>query len=369
MNHLLLIEHAAHFEVARAYAMMFLAAGWKVTLAINEKNHGFLAHVMDGKNHVQQLVLKAREDEKVYWKEVDKVASEADLIIVCSHENGMSGLIHDRWKAPCYLVIHDGYNYLDPYGHLVWKGGLWQWMRIVKYTASGYFKKRIQSARQYDGWLTPVDWPEEWKIKSKMSRVLFLPFLWYEGMEAVKSEKFHIVVPGTINQRSRDYELVKRLVERMNFGPNLPPCRITLLGKASSDYEKKMVEEIKNLSSNQVELVTFAQHINGAEFDAIMQSADLLFLPLQPSWQYGVVAEKGGLSCLSGNIGDMVRFGKKALLPKQYKIHSLLHENAFFYDDRDEENLWPVFKEAMNAASKVDYANWNHFVSGLINFK
>ena len=41
MNHLLLIEHAAHFEVARAYAMMFLAAGWKVTLAINEKNHGF----------------------------------------------------------------------------------------------------------------------------------------------------------------------------------------------------------------------------------------------------------------------------------------------------------------------------------------
>ena len=171
MKHLLLIEHAAHFEVARAYALMFLARGWRVTLAINEKNQAYLNHILGNKEHVRQLVLKEGSDKSLYGIEVDKAASAADLIIVCSHENNKGELIHNRWKTPCYLVIHDGYNYCDPYRHLVWKGGLPQWLRIVKYLATAYFRKRIQSARKYDGWLTPVEWPGQW-IKKEMPKVL-----------------------------------------------------------------------------------------------------------------------------------------------------------------------------------------------------
>lgn len=368
MNHLLIIEHAAHFEVARAYAMMFLAGGWKVTLAINEKNHGFLAHVMDDKTQVQQMMLKVGGDEAAYWNNVDKLAAEVDLIIVTSHEKSGGGLVYDRWMAPCYLVIHDGFNYLDPYAHLVWKGGLKQWLRIGKYWATGYFRKRMQSARQYDGWLTPVEWPETWKIKSKMSKVLYLPFLWNETSEATLHEGLHIVVPGTINQRSRDYGSVKRLMQGIKASPGMPACRITLLGKVASIAEKKLVDDMKLLADQQVQLLTYDQHLSGEDFDAIMQSADLLFLPLQLSWQYGVVAEEGGVSCLSGNIGDMVRYGKKALLPKQYSLHPLLNEYTFVYDAHDEDNLWEVFNEAINAPLKVDYSNWNRFVSGLIKF-
>lgn len=368
MNHLLLIEHAAHFEVARAYAGMFLAAGWKVTLALNEKNAGFLEGVFGESDQLTFFVLKHSDDQAGYWSELSDRAERANLVIVCSHENNAGGLVHRKWKTNSYLVIHDGFNYIDPLGHLEWGGGLRQWLRIVKYFATGYFRKRIKSAHQYDGWLTPVEWPESWKNKSKVAEVLYLPFLWNEGIGSVKSDCFHIVVPGTVNQRSRDYLSVKKLIQRMANTSGLPPCKITLLGKAASPAEVKLVNEMKKAATQNVALVTFDNHLGSADFDAIMRSADLLLLPLQPSWQYGVVREIGGISCLSGNIGDMVRYGKMALIPKHYHLHPLLKEYVFFYDAFDEDNFWEVLSKAMTTPIHPDFSAWNRFISAIIRF-
>ncbi len=368
MNHLLLIEHAAHFEVARAYAGMFLAAGWKVTLALNEKNAGFLEGVFGESDQLTFFVLKHSDDQAGYWSELSERAEQANLVIVCSHENNAGGLVHRKWKTNSYLVIHDGFNYIEPLGHLEWGGGLRQWLRFLKYFATGYFRKRIKSARQYDGWLTPVEWPEAWKNKSKMANVLYLPFLWNEGIGSVKSDCFHIVVPGTVNQRSRDYLSVKKLIQRMANTSGLPPCKITLLGKAASPAEVKLVNEMKKAATQNVALVTFDNHLSSADFDAIMRSADLLLLPLQPSWQYGVVREIGGISCLSGNIGDMVRYGKMALIPKHYHLHPLLTEYVFFYDACDEGNFWDVLSKVMTTPRHTDFSAWNRFISAIIRF-
>ena len=125
---------------------------------------------------------------KFIGREVDKVASEADLIIVCSHENGarVAWFTIGGRRLVTWSFMMDTIH-LDPYG-------IWCGRRFVavdahcQYTASGYFKKRIQSVRQYDGWLTHRWTGQEWKIKVRCPG--FVPaLLWYEGMEAVKSEK------------------------------------------------------------------------------------------------------------------------------------------------------------------------------------
>ena len=67
-----------------------------------------------------------------------------------------------------------------------------------------------------------------------------------------------------------------------------------------------------------------------------MEEADLLWLPLHQQWQYGVVMEEGGISCLSGNIGDWVRFGKKALVPAHYPSPEILEEKRWTYKDGQE---------------------------------
>ena len=145
----------------------------------------------------------------------------------------------------------------------------------------------------------------------------------------------------------------------------LPPCKITLLGKAASRAEVKLVNEMKKAATQNVTLVTFDNHLSSADFDAIMRSADLLLLPLQPSWQYGVVREIGGISCLSGNIGDMVRFGKRGLVPKHYPLHPLIAKNVVYYDPLKEDELLELIFNI--STTPADYSQWNAFVVEIIN--
>ena len=67
MKRLILIEHAAHFEVARSYALLFAAAGWEVVMAVNEQNADYLRPVFQERAEVSFHILKNGEQEADYW--------------------------------------------------------------------------------------------------------------------------------------------------------------------------------------------------------------------------------------------------------------------------------------------------------------
>ena len=71
---------------------------------------------------------------------------------------------------------------------------------------------------------------------------------------------------------------------------------------------------------------------------------------------------------LSGNIGDMVRCGKMALIPKHYHLHPLLTEYVFFYNACDEDNFWDVLSKVMTTPRHTDFSAWNRFISAIIRF-
>lgn len=336
MKRVIILEHAAHFEVARAYARIFTAAGWEVVLSVNEQNATFLHPVFDGCSTVTFQVLRAGSDEEQYWTRLDQIIENSNLVIVCSHETRGGGLLDKRGKTPWYLVIHDGFNYLDPLRHLAWKGGIFQWLRIGKYIFSAYFSKRKKSALLYDGWLTPVEWPQEWVTKSGAKKVVYLPFLWNETTTQPHNEKLHLVIPGTVNLRSRDYYMVADALELLSNKVREKGIKITLLGKYKGKKERHLIYMMLKSCGPKIELNYFYEHIDSQEFDAIMQSADLLWLPLHNEWQYGVVMEKGGVSCLSGNIGDWVRFGKTVMIPSHYPVPPLLHSKSKIYHNVNE---------------------------------
>lgn len=336
MKRLILLEHAAHFEVARSYALLFAAAGWEVVLAVNEQNAGFLRPVFEGKKEISFHVLIKGGHEADYWTALDELIKNSNLVIVCSHEKRSGGLWHNNGKTPWYLVIHDGYNYLNPLHHLAWKGGPLQWLRIAKYLVSGYFTQRKKSAALYDGWLTPVPWPQEWQKKSGVKKVVYLPFLWNESQSKPTSEGFQIVIPGTVNLRSRDYQMVNRVLELLASRDLKSGLKVILLGKINGKSERHLLYTMQKICGAAIELSYFTKAIDSQTFDHIMEEADLLWLPLHQQWQYGVVMEEGGISCLSGNIGDWVRFGKKALVPAHYPSPEILEEKRWTYKDGQE---------------------------------
>ncbi len=336
MKRLILLEHAAHFEVARSYALLFAAAGWEVVLAVNEQNAGFLRPVFEGKKEISFHVLIKGGHEADYWSALDELIKNSNLVIVCSHEKRSGGLWHKSGKTPWYLVIHDGYNYLNPLHHLAWKGGPLQWLRITKYLVSGYFTQRKKSAALYDGWLTPVPWPQVWQKKSGVKKVVYLPFLWNESQSQPTSTGFQIVIPGTVNLRSRDYQMVNRVLELLASRDLKSGLKVILLGKINGKSERHLLYTMQKICGAAIELSYFTKAIDSQTFDHIMEEADLLWLPLHRQWQYGVVMEEGGISCLSGNIGDWVRFGKKALVPAHYPSPEILEEKRWTYKDGQE---------------------------------
>ncbi len=336
MKRLILLEHAAHFEVARSYALLFAAAGWEVVLAVNEQNADYLRPVFQERAEVSFHILKNGEQEADYWSALDRIVDNSNLVIVCSHEKRAGGLVDDHWHTPAYLVIHDGFNYLDPLSHLVWKGGPVQWLRLLKYGLTGYFRKRKMSALQYDGWLTPVEWPQQWITKSGAKKIVYLPFLWNESACKSHNEKLHLVIPGTVNLRSRDYVMVAKVLEILANRVTNGGLKLTLLGKINGKSERHLLYTMQKICGAAIELSYFTKAIDSQTFDHIMEEADLLWLPLHQQWQYGVVMEEGGISCLSGNIGDWVRFGKKALVPAHYPSPEILEEKRWTYKDGQE---------------------------------
>lgn len=336
MKRLILLEHAAHFEVARSYALLFSAAGWEVVLAVNEQNAGFLRPVFEGKNEISFHVLIKGGQEADYWSALDELIKNSNLVIVCSHEKRSGGLWHKSGKTPWYLVIHDGYNYLNPLHHLAWKGGPLQWLRITKYLVTDYFTQRKKSAALYDGWLTPVPWPQKWQKKSGVKKVVYLPFLWNESQSQPTYAGFQIVIPGTVNLRSRDYQMVSRVLELLASKDLKSGLKVILLGKINGKAERHLLYTMQKICGAAIKLTYYTKAIDSQNFDNIMEAADLLWLPLHRQWQYGVVMEEGGISCLSGNIGDWVRFGKKALIPAHYPTPEILEEKRWTYKDVSE---------------------------------
>lgn len=356
MKRLILIEHAAHFEVARSYALLFASAGWEVVLAVNEQNADYLRPVFQERAEVSFHILKNGEQEADYWSALDRIVDNSNLVIVCSHEKRAGGLVDDHWNTPAYLVIHDGFNYLDPLSYLVWKGGPVQWLRLLKYGLTGYFRKRKKLALQYDGWLTPVEWPQQWMAKSGAKKIVYLPFLWNESSCQSHNEKLHLVIPGTVNLRSRDYVMVAKVLEILANRVTNGGLKLTLLGRIKGKSERHLLYTMLKISGSAIELNYFTNTIDSQTFDGIMEAADLLWLPLHKQWQYGVVMEKGGISCLSGNIGDWVRFGKMAMIPDHYPTPALLGEKRKSYRNATEAAQL-IFELMQNPRSDAEKDN------------
>jgi hypothetical protein len=119
------------------------------------------------------------------------------------------------------------------------------------------------------------------------------------------------------------------LFRRLLNDYNGPKIQLMILGNTKSKEAKTIVNKLKSLECINFNVVSFDNEICQKEFDNHLLYTDILLLPLQKRWQYGVVDEIGGVTCVSGNIGDMVRFGLPAILPSDYYLPIELEDLCF----------------------------------------
>lgn len=123
-----------------------------------------------------------------------------------------------------------------------------------------------------------------------------------------------IVIPGAVSQKRRDYEKVLNQIKRFTKNSHY---QFIFLGKASG----KELEMLQNFEKNKPENISikyFTEKVLQNVFDDYMQKADILWCPIQQETEFFSQKEIYGVTKMSGNIGDAIKFGKLAIFPENY---------------------------------------------------
>ncbi|MFT7589453.1 MAG: hypothetical protein ACI959_001671, partial [Limisphaerales bacterium] len=165
-----------------------------------------------------------------------------------------------------------------------------------------------------------------------------IPFTVFDEsfLNTVQKEKVSITIIGSIDQRRRNYKLVTgALSQSVKHFQN--PVELYLLGRPRGNYGQEIINELEGLRSENFDLVTYDKFVPEEEFERVMKETNFLIIPCLDQTRYHIYTEEYGKTKISGNIYDMIRFGKPALIPESYPVEE--GPNKLIAQYRDENAL------------------------------
>ena len=139
-----------------------------------------------------------------------------------------------------------------------------------------------------------------------------LPIFYTKFSGKSENETYTIVIPGAVSQKRRDYERVLKSIKIFHFS-----FEIIFLGKASGK-ELEMLQDFEKSKPENISIKYFTEKVPQDIFDHYMQKADILWCPIQQETEFFSQKEIYGVTKMSGNIGDAIKFGKLAVFPENY---------------------------------------------------
>lgn len=141
---------------------------------------------------------------------------------------------------------------------------------------------------------------------------------------------FTIVIPGAVSQKRRNYEKVLKQLEKFTKNSHY---QIIFLGKAQGK-ELEILQDFEQSKPENISIKYFTEKVPQDVFDDYMQKADILWCPIQQETEFFSQKELYGITKMSGNIGDAIKFGKLAVFPENYpsKYSFIVHEKGILED-------------------------------------
>ena len=162
-----------------------------------------------------------------------------------------------------------------------------------------------------------------------------------DSTQSVEKENLTIVIPGAVSQKRRDYDKVikelknlelnfdnyefrrnetfveNNLQEKGSSVGTTQNLEIIFLGKAQGN-ELEMLQNFEQNKPENISIKYFTEKVPQNVFDEYMQKADILWCPIQQETEFFSQKEIYGITKMSGNIGDAIKFGKLAIFPENY---------------------------------------------------
>ncbi|MEY8761011.1 hypothetical protein [Chryseobacterium tongliaoense] len=167
----------------------------------------------------------------------------------------------------------------------------------------------------------------------------FLPLFYTGNFEKKEDNELIVVIPGSVSQKRRDYQYIFNMIRNSSVSE---PYSFIFLGKA----QNRELKELEKLSENVPENITvkyFTERVSSDDFEHWMSKADVLWCPVQQQTEFFSQPEIYGVTKMTGNLGDAIKYGKIAVFPKNYPSKS-----EFIIPET--ENIIEQFKTVKNTA-------------------
>ncbi len=142
----------------------------------------------------------------------------------------------------------------------------------------------------------------------------FLPVFYFHEYENFRKSIITVVIPGAVSQQRRDYLHVLNSLKNFKRKSHY---QFVFLGKASGN-ELIWIKEFEKQKPQNISIKYFSEKIPQPIFDEWMQKADILWCPLQNETEFFSQKEFYGITKMSGNVGDAIKYGKLAIFPENY---------------------------------------------------
>jgi len=191
-----------------------------------------------------------------------------------------------------------------------------QEFNVISLTMAGHLKNKLPARKKVH--CLPGSIFEEAQLKNKAASL---------------RGPLHLVVPGTIDGRRRNYNIVFDLLEQANRISL--PVFIVLLGSPYQHYGKDIIERCKQYAATNNNLKFYQSGvIDQSEFNRELNKAHLVFISCVINTViFDGIPEVYGLSKCSGNLFDVVRHAKPFIIPSQLQVDSFLNNSCIRYNN------------------------------------
>ena len=198
-----------------------------------------------------------------------------------------------------------------------------------------------------------------------------LPIFYTKFFDKPDNETFTIVIPGAVSQKRRDYDKVikelknlelnfdnyefrrnetfveNNLQEKGSSVGTTQNLEIIFLGKAQGN-ELEMLQNFEQNKPENISIKYFTEKVPQNIFNDYMQKANILWCPIQQETEFFSQKEIYGITKMSGNIGDAIKFGKLAIFPENYPS-----KYAFIISEK------VSLEDALFVKKEIDFSDFN----------
>lgn len=336
-----IFEFDYHFVQLVTFCKMFEDSKHTVTVFTTTKMYKRFAEIKT--NMTCTFVVKEKESAARFMQTNHDNINNHDLVFFNTVASEYRAICNFNFTIPTIVRIHNANTYLKPFQNLHLPKNLFELFKYASFvmremipTLDFYYISKL--IKKIDCITLNDYYREEYVIKNKMieNEKIFpcLPFAMTESLPIANDpdqDGLIITIPGAIDERKRDYLIVVSAIKQA-VSKTKKPIVLYLLGKSIGKYGSVVISKLKELESENFELITFENFIPQEDFDRIMGDSDLILAPLIVKHQFRIYTEVYGESKSSGSLSDLITYGKLTIFPTSFFNDEEMNNYIDYYD-------------------------------------